>query len=77
MRVLKSKTNKVTFIIFLVYATLIFFSTGEDTSYAIAVFTSIYAGLVVATIAYILMKLISLLIKLIQKSNKNKSSITG
>lgn len=63
----KNKLRNVTITIFCIYTLLIFLSTGEDSSYITALFISIYAGLVVATIAYISMKLVLYIINLIKR----------
>lgn len=63
----KNKLRNITITIFCIYTLLIFFSTSEDSSYTTAIFTSIYAGLVVATISYVIMKLVLYIINVIKR----------
>lgn len=63
----KNKLKNITITIFCIHTLLIFFSTGEDSSYTTAIFTSIYAGLVVATISYVIMRLVLYIINVIKR----------
>lgn len=62
----KNKIRTITLSTFLIYTLLIFFSTGEDTSYPAAIFTSLYAGGVVAALMYIILNALSYLIGLLR-----------